>query len=170
MKRIAIYPGSFDPVTNGHIDIIRRAAGIFDLLVVGVLNNSVKKATFTVRERVQMLNTTVALPNVEIKSFSGLLVDFVQENKAIAIIKGLRAVSDFEYECQMALINKKMLPACDTFFMPTAQEYSFLSSGIVKEMARYGGSLKGLVPECLERVIAEKCAISRSEVQKPSLP
>lgn len=146
---IAIYPGSFDPVTNGHLDIIRRSAKIFDKLIVAVSVNSQKKPIFSIDERIEMVKkVTSDIENVEVKAFTaGLLVDFAVEEKAKSLIKGLRAVSDFEYEFQMALINKKLKPSVETFFMMASEEYSYLSSSIVKEVGSLGGDLTGFVPE-----------------------
>lgn len=155
--RIAVYPGSFDPVTNGHLDIIIRAADKFDKLVVAVLRNSSKHPTFTIEERMDMLRrVTAAYPQVEIDTFDGLLVDYLHQKQAGIIVKGLRAMSDFEYEFQMALMNKKLAPDIETLFMVTSDKYSFLSSSIVRELASYNGSLEGLVPEMLESEIRQK--------------
>ena len=155
--RIAVYPGSFDPVTNGHLDIISRAADKFDKLVVAVLRNSSKHPTFTVEERMDMLRpVTAAYPQVEIDTFDGLLVDYLHQKQAGIIVKGLLAMSDFEYEFQMALMNKKLAPDVETLFMVTSDKYSFLSSSIVRELASYNGSLEGLVPEMLESEIRRK--------------
>lgn len=155
-----IYPGSFDPVTNGHLDIIERASKICDKLIVAVLISHNKIPMFSMDERVDMLKRAVKdCPNVEIECFSGLLVDYVNNKKADVIIKGLRAVSDFEYELQMALLNKKQSPHIETLFMMSNINYSFLSSSMIKELARYGGSIKGLVPECIENDILNKYKI-----------
>ncbi|MDP4118077.1 MAG: pantetheine-phosphate adenylyltransferase [Bacillota bacterium] len=157
MQRTAIYPGSFDPVTNGHIDIITRASKIFDKVVVGVLENGAKHPAFTFQERVNMLKVAVAgIPNVDIKSFSGLLVDFVKQEDSSVIIKGMRAVSDFEYEFQMALLNRKLAPDIETIFLATSDKYCFLSSSIVRDIAKHGGSLEDLVPDELIETICEK--------------
>lgn len=147
--RIAVIPGSFDPITLGHLDIIRRTSNIFDRVYVGVLANSSKQhPLFTVPERMELIRrVTGAFPNVEVDTFDGLLVDYAREKNASAIVKGLRAVTDFEYEFQMALINKKLAPDIETLFMMTSGQYSYLSSSIVKEVASYGGSLNELVPE-----------------------
>src|SRR5690554_2164598 len=134
--KTCIYPGSFDPVTNGHIDIINRAAKTFDKVIVGVLNNPNKKPLFTVEERIELLKKTVGhIENIEIESFSGLLIDFMVEKNSNIIVKGLRAVSDFEYEFQMALMNKKLSPEVETLFMMTNSNYSYISSSIIKEIA-----------------------------------
>ena len=158
MMKTVVYPGSFDPCTNGHLDVIARASKLFDRVVVAVLINHAKKPLFHVDERVAMLKQAVAAyPNVEVRSFSGLLVDFMREENAKIIIKGIRAMSDFEYEFQMALTNHALSCELETLFIPTSKDYMFLSSSIVKEIAHYGGSLDGLVPECLISVINERC-------------
>ena len=155
--KIAVYPGSFDPVTNGHLDIIRRAAQICDKVIVAVSVNSQKKPLFTIEERMKLLKfVTKEIAHVEVSTFNGLLANFVEENHAKVIIKGLRAVSDFEYEFQMALMNKKLNPETETLFMMTSQEYSYLSSSIVKEVGQLGGSLEGLVPLEIVDVIKNK--------------
>ncbi|WP_300297411.1 pantetheine-phosphate adenylyltransferase [Anaerosolibacter sp.] len=146
--RIAVYPGSFDPVTNGHLDIIKRSSRLFDKVIVAVLHNASKTPLFTVEEKMDLLSqVTSDIPNVEIDSFSGLLADYVMENKISSIVKGLRAVSDFEYELQMALMNRKLNPDVETIFMMTSGEYSYLSSSIVKEVFKFNGCIKGLVPD-----------------------
>lgn len=155
--RIFVYPGSFDPITNGHLDIIDRAAKICDKLIVAVLVNSGKNPTFTLDERVELLKCALNnRKNVEVTNFSGLLIDFVKEKDACTIIKGLRAVSDFEYELQMALLNKNLDSDIETLFMMTNINYSFLSSSAVKELARNGGNIDGLVPACIKEEILKK--------------
>lgn len=145
--KIAIYPGSFDPVTNGHVDIIERAAKLFDKVIVAVIRNPEKKAQFTLVQRVDMLKTSLARDkNVKIDSFDGLLVDYARKKKANIIVRGLRAVSDFDYEFQMALTNRKMAPKIETIFFMTDYKYSYLSSSFVKQIARLGGDIKELVP------------------------
>ena len=153
MKK-AIYPGSFDPVTLGHLDIIRRSASLVDHLIVGVLNNSTKTPLFSVEERVNMLReVTKDLPNVEVLSFSGLLVDFAAEHNVSVIIRGLRAVTDFEYELAMSQTNRVAAPGIDTVFLTTNVKYSYLSSTIVKEYASYGGDISHFVPpQFIERI------------------
>ncbi len=157
MEKIAVYPGSFDPVTNGHLDIIKRSAKIFDKLYVAILENSAKTPAFSMEERVEFLKkVTLDMDNVVIDKFSGLLVNYMESVNANVIIKGLRAVSDFEYEFQMALMNRKLNKNIETLFMMTNGKYSYLSSSIVKEVAKHNGSLEGLVPECLEDIIQSK--------------
>lgn len=146
--RTVLYPGSFDPITNGHLDIIRRASKMFDQVSVGVLVNSSKNPMFTVEERVKLITEAVSdLPNVKVIEFSGLLVDYVKANHIAAIVRGLRAISDFEMELQMASMNKKLNDDAETIFMMTATEYSYLSSSIVKEVFKFGGEIAGLVPD-----------------------
>ena len=147
MKK-AICPGSFDPITNGHLDIIERASRVFNELIVGVLVNPEKKGLFSVDERVEQIKNVVKdLPNVRVKKFSGLLVDLMNKEGADVIVKGLRAVSDFEYEFQMASMNNKLDPSKETVFIMTKAEYCYLSSSSVKQVAMFGGCIKGLVPD-----------------------
>lgn len=153
----AIYPGSFDPVTLGHLDIIERASKKVDHLIVAVLNNPSKKNTFTLEERIQLLKeVTKDIPNVEIDSFSGLLSDYAEEKNCTTMIRGLRAVSDFEYEMQMALVNKKINNKIETFFMVSSSTYAYLSSSIVKEVALFGGNISCFVPEVVEKALSSK--------------
>ena len=145
--KIGVYPGSFDPITNGHLDIIERGAKVFDKLIVGVLVNVDKKGLFNYPERVELIKrVTEHIPNVEVKCFEGLLIDFMKHEDARVILKGLRAVSDFEYEYQMALMNNKLDPKVETVFMMTSAQYSYLSSTAVKQVAKFGGCIEGLVP------------------------
>lgn len=161
MKR-AIYPGSFDPVTNGHVDIILRSSKLVDRLIVGVLNNSAKKSLFSVEERVSMLKElTKDLPNVEVTSFDGLLVDYMREIDASIIVRGLRAVTDFEYELQIAQTNHIENTDIETIFLTTNLQYSYLSSTIVKEFASYGGDISKFVPEQFVDRIYEKYNIKK---------
>ena len=153
----AIYPGSFDPVTNGHLDVIRRASGLVDELIVGVLNNKAKTPLFSVEERVKMLKeVTKELPGVKIVPFEGLLIDFAKEMSAMMVVRGLRAVTDFEYELQMAQTNHKLAEDIETVFLTTSLEYSYLSSTIVKEVAAFGGDISQFVPEHVEEKIKSK--------------
>ncbi|MDO4743545.1 MAG: pantetheine-phosphate adenylyltransferase [bacterium] len=153
----AIYPGSFDPVTVGHLDIIRRAASLFDNLIVVVMTNAKKAPSFTVSERVDMLKKTVAdIPNVKIDSYEGLLADYAKKTKADVIIRGLRAVSDFEYEFQMALTNKKLYPDTETLFLTTSAENMYLSSSIVKQIGSMGGNIRGFVPDVIHDFIIKR--------------
>ncbi|ADL04544.1 pantetheine-phosphate adenylyltransferase [Lacrimispora saccharolytica] len=155
--RKAVYPGSFDPVTFGHLDIIERSARMSDHLIIGVLNNYSKTPLFSVEERVNMLKSlTKDLPNVEVIAFGGLLVDFVRANQADAVIRGLRAVTDFEYELQIAQTNRVMAPEIDTVFLTTNLKYSYLSSSIVKEIASYGGEINTFVPPCVAERVMKK--------------
>ena len=153
----AIYPGSFDPVTFGHLDIIRRAASLVDELIVGVLNNNAKSPLFSVEERVKMLvEVTKDINNVKIVPFEGLLVDFSNRMGADMVVRGLRAITDFEYELQMAQTNHKLSPSVETIFLTTSLEYSYLSSTIVKEVAVFGGDISQFVPEIVIDRIQEK--------------
>lgn len=153
----AVYPGSFDPVTYGHLDIIRRSRSLADELIVGVLNNKAKTPLFSVEERVKMLEEmTKNMPGVKIVPFEGLLIDFAKEMSAGIVVRGLRAVTDFEYELQMAQTNNKLSPELETVFLTTSLKYSYLSSTIVKEVAAFGGDISQFVPETIERRIQEK--------------
>lgn len=157
--RIAVCPGSFDPVTNGHLDIVRRGATIFDKVIVAILTNSKKQPLFSVEERLALLReATAELENVEVDAFSGLLVDYMRRKQARVLLKGLRAVSDFEYEMQMAAVNQKLAPDVETFFMMTNPRYSYLSSSIVKEVASYHAPLADLVPPPVEQALRAKFA------------
>jgi pantetheine-phosphate adenylyltransferase len=154
---IAIYPGSFDPVTNGHLDLIARAAMIFDKVVVAVTRNPEKDALFEVKERVEMLEAvTFDWKNVEVDVFEGLLVDYARTRGAGVILRGIRAVSDYEYELQMAMMNRKLESQIETVFMLPAEAYSFVSSRLVKELARLGGPVKGFVPALVEQRLRAK--------------
>lgn len=156
MKR-AIYPGSFDPVTLGHIDVIERASKLFDHLIIGVLNNSAKTPLFSVEERVNMLKeVTKELPNVEVKCFGGLTVEFAKECGANAVVRGLRAITDFEYELQIAQLNRVIAPEIDTVFLTTNLKYAYLSSSSVKEVAAYGGDISHFVTPHVEEKVHNK--------------
>lgn len=146
--KVGIYPGSFDPVTNGHIDIIRRSAKLVDTLIVAILQNTNKNSLFTEEERIQLLYDSCSdIENLQIECFSGLLVDFAKEKKANLIIRGLRALTDFEYEFQMAQMNKHLYPDVETIFLVTDVKYSFLSSSAIKEVVKFGGSVTDFVPK-----------------------
>ena len=153
----AIYPGSFDPLTNGHLDLIERGSKIFDELIVAILRNAEKDPLFTVAERMDMLQQMVRrFENVKVDTFDGLLVDYAMQKQAKAVLRGIRAISDYEYELQMALMNRKLQPQLETVFMMPAEAYSYLSSRLVKEIFRLGGSVRGLVPELVEQSLREK--------------
>ncbi|ADG82931.1 pantetheine-phosphate adenylyltransferase [Thermincola ferriacetica] len=155
--KIGIYPGSFDPITYGHMDIIERASRFFDKVIVAVSKNSRKQPLFTIEERVDMLNTVLhGYANVEVDSFYGLTVDYAERKGAHAIIRGLRAISDFENEFQMALTNKKLKPGIETVFLMTQPNFSFLSSSVVRELAAYGGCVRDFVPPFVEKRLREK--------------
>ncbi|MBS2968854.1 pantetheine-phosphate adenylyltransferase [Metabacillus sp. KIGAM252] len=157
MASVAVCSGSFDPVTLGHLDIIRRGANIFDTVYVCVLNNSSKNSLFSVDERCALLQeVTKDIPNVTVESSQGLLIDYARSKKANAILRGLRAVSDFEYEMQITSMNRVLDDKIETFFMMTNNQYSFLSSSIVKEVAKYNGDISDLVPPCVEKALKEK--------------
>lgn len=156
-QKIAVVPGSFDPITNGHLDIIKRARDVFDFVYVAALKNSSKNPLFTIEERLELIEkVTKDIPNIRVESSSGLLVDYAKSRNAIAIVRGLRAVSDFEYEMQITSMNRFLDESIETFFIMTKNQYSFLSSSIVKEVARYGGSVKGLVPCEVEEALKKK--------------
>ena len=158
MKQVlAIYPGSFDPVTNGHLDLIERGAKIFDRLIVGLLRNFDKEPLFSLEERVEMLREVARpWPNVEVEMFSGLLVEYARLRGANVILRGIRAVSDYEYELQMAMMNRKLNPSLETVFMMPALSYSYLSSRLVREIAQLGGPITGLVPPAVEERLRAK--------------
>ena len=158
MKR-AVYPGSFDPVTNGHLDVIRRSAALVDELIVGVLRNNQKNPLFSEQERVKILHeATKDMKNVRIEAFSGLSIDFVHKCQAQFLVRGLRAITDFDYELQMAQTNRILAPDIDTIFLTTSLEYAYLSSSTVKEVAYYGGDIQNFVPPVVVRAIQEKLA------------
>jgi len=168
-KVIAIYPGSFDPLTNGHLDLIERGSKIFDQLIVGILRNPEKDPLFSLGERRQMMEAmTEQWKNVRVDSFEGLMVDYALKVKASAVLRGIRAISDYEYELQMALMNRKLSPNLETVFMMPAEAYSYLSSRLVREIAQLGGSVRGLVPELVEQKLGEKMdpAIKLQNVRK----
>jgi len=157
MEKIAIYPGSFDPITNGHIDIAQRGLRLFDKIIVAILNNPVKDFLFTVEERIEMLESSFKeYPNIEVESFDGLLVNYAARKKSIAILRGMRAVSDFEYEFQLALMNRKLNKKVQTVFLMTGLRWIFTSSSIIKEAARFGGDIKGMVPPIVNEKLKAK--------------
>ncbi|HSJ37204.1 MAG TPA: pantetheine-phosphate adenylyltransferase [Planococcus sp. (in: firmicutes)] len=157
MNKVAVVPGSFDPITMGHLDIIKRASKIFDEVKVVVMNNSSKNPLFNLEERIGLITeVTNSIPNVSVDSFGGLLIDYAVEVKANSIIRGLRAVSDFEYEMQITSMNRFLNEDIETLFMISNNQYSFLSSSIVKEVAKYNGSITGLVPEAVEKALKKK--------------
>lgn len=157
MPDLAIYPGTFDPITNGHLDLIQRGLRIFDRIIVAVAEGSFKKTLFTVEERLEMIRDAVgSKPNVTIDSFQGLLVDYVKSQNANVVLRGLRAVTDFEYEFQMAMMNRRLEPEIETVFLMTGLRWVFLSSSILKEAAVHGGNIEGMVPELVHRKLKEK--------------
>lgn len=157
MKRTAIYPGTFDPITNGHIDLIKRGLRIFDEVIVAITTAQKKQPLFTIQERLKLITGAVRnFKNIRAEAFDGLLIEYVKARKGIAVIRGLRAVSDFEYELQMALMNRKLDLEIETVFMMPSEEYTFLTSTIIKEVASFGGSVKGLVPDVVEKALKEK--------------
>lgn len=156
-KNIAVYPGTFDPITNGHIDLVERSLGIFDEVIIALAPNPKKIPLFTIEERIEMIKAaTKGLRNVKTDVFNGLLVNYAKKKKAKAIIRGLRAVSDFEYEFQMALMNRRLDSRIETVFLMPSEEYSYLTSTIIKEIAAFKGSVKGLVPKIVEDKLKEK--------------
>jgi pantetheine-phosphate adenylyltransferase len=157
MSTLAVYPGSFDPLTNGHVDIIERGARLFDRIIVAIAVNAEKSPMFTMAERVDIARAVFRNhPNVEVDTFEGLLVNYVERRKANVIVRGLRAVSDFEYEMQMALMNRELAGTLETVFMMPAAQYSFISSRLIKEVFALGGKVHGLVPELVEKRLREK--------------
>lgn len=159
MKNIAVIPGSFDPITLGHLDIIQRSAGLFDVVHVSVLNNASKQGFFTIEERIEMITEAVKdIPNVEVAYFQGLLVDYCNKVGAKQIVRGLRAVSDFEYEMQLTSMNKKLDDDLETLYMMTNNQYSFISSSMTKDVAKYGGDVSSIVPPNVELALKQKYA------------
>ncbi len=160
MKRIAIYPGSFDPVTNGHLDIVHRGKHLFDEIIVAVSENSQKTATFPLEERLSFLRTALkGKAGIKVEHFSGLLATYMKQKKAVAVIRGLRAVSDFEYEFQMALMNRRQNTAFETVFLMPDERYTYLSSRLVREISRLGGTVRGLVPSPVEIALKRQAVI-----------
>ncbi len=160
MSKIAIYPGTFDPITNGHIDLVQRTLKIFDKVIIAVAPSQKKEPLFTIEERLGLIEESIkGLKGAKVEAFNGLLVDYARGRKSIAILRGLRAVSDFEYELQMALMNRRLDANIETVFMMPSEEYTFLTSTMVKEVASFGGAVKGLVPEVVEKGLREKFKI-----------
>ena len=161
MERIAIYPGSFDPVTNGHLDLLKRGLKIFDKIIVAIMRNPKKQNLFTLEERIEMLQDSLRdFPNVEIDTFDGLTVEYATQKKAQGILRGLRALSDFEYEFQMALMNRRLNRQVQTVFLMTGLRWIYTSSSIIKEAAQFGGCIEGMVPTLVEKKLKEKYADS----------
>jgi pantetheine-phosphate adenylyltransferase len=157
MKKRAIYPGTFDPITNGHLDLIKRAVRIFNEVIIAVAPSHKKKPLFTIQERLNMINLAVTgIKEAKVEAFSGLLVEYVRQRKGDAILRGLRAISDFENELQMAHMNRTLDADIETVFMMPSEEYGFITSSVIKEVASFGGSVRGLVPEAVEAALQEK--------------
>jgi pantetheine-phosphate adenylyltransferase len=166
MKKIAIYPGTFDPITNGHLDLVKRGLMIFDEVIIAVAPSHRKQPLFTLKERLKMIRSAIKkFKRVKVEAFNGLLIEYVRKKKGIAILRGLRAVSDFEYELQMAHMNRRLDTNIETVFMMPSEEYSFLTSSIVKEIASYGGSVKGLLTDDVENALREKFKIVEDIVE-----
>ncbi len=162
MRTVAVYPGSFDPITNGHLDVIQRAARMFDRVIVAVAHDTEKTPMFTIQERLALTRPAVSrLRNVDVEDFAGLLVSYVRRKKAMVIIRGLRAVSDFEFEFQMALMNRKLAPGIETIFLTPKDEYTFLSSRLVKEIAHLGGNVSDFVPGNVQKALRHKLTATR---------
>ncbi|WP_395741205.1 pantetheine-phosphate adenylyltransferase [Prosthecobacter sp.] len=159
--RIAIYPGSFDPLTNGHLDVLQRAAGIFDTLIIAVAKDNAKQSLFTVDERVELIrNAAAEIPGIQVMPFEGLLVNFARQHKAAALVRGLRAVSDFEFEFQLALMNRKLEPNLETLFLMPREEYTYISSRLVKEICRLGGHIDQFVPPNVVIALRQKLGLA----------
>ena len=166
MERLAICPGSFDPITKGHEEIIRRAASLFDRVIVVVSANPDKNPIFSLDERVRLIHAVcVDMPNVEVDKFSGLLIDYVRRTSAVAIVKGLRAVSDFDYEFQMALTNRKLMPQAETVFLTPSSDNMYLSSSMVRQIARFGGDVSSFVPSIILDTVVERLKIKFPETE-----
>jgi pantetheine-phosphate adenylyltransferase len=167
MKRTGIYPGTFDPFTSAHLDIVKRGRGMFDVIIVAVALSQKKQPLLQIEERLLLIKKSIAgLDGVRVEAFSGLLADYVKQRKAIAIIRGLRAISDFEYEMQMALMNRRLYPGIETVFLMPSEEFSYLTSTIVKEIAFFGGSVKGLVPKSVEELLKQKFKMKKRETEE----
>lgn len=164
---IAIYPGSFDPITNGHLDLIQRGSRMFDRLIVSILRNDAKQPLFTVEERMEMLREVVQVyPNVAVDTFEGLLVEHAAARSATVLLRGIRAISDYEYELQMALMNRRLRPDLETVFLMANESYSFISSRLVKEVFGLGGSISGLVPPTVEQRLRRRMANQKTQTTK----
>ncbi|MCK5533659.1 pantetheine-phosphate adenylyltransferase [bacterium] len=162
MNREAVYPGTFDPVTNGHLDIIKRALQMFDRVTVAVVDSPAKRVLFNTQERIEMLRATVRdLSRVRVEQFNGLLVDYLQQINVCIIIRGLRAVSDFEYEFQIALMNRRLNSCIESVFLMPSQDYTYLSSSLIKEVVRLGGRVEGLVPGVVEKALEKKLSLTK---------
>jgi pantetheine-phosphate adenylyltransferase len=160
-ERVALYPGSFDPLTNGHMDVLFRARRLADRVIIAILENDEKKPLFSVEERIEMIREIVGEdPSVSVRSFSGLLVDFAAQTGATLLVRGLRAISDYEYELQMALMNRRLAPSIETVFLMAKEEYSYVSSRLIKEVARLGADVSGLVPDPVLRRLAARLPLS----------
>ena len=167
MKQVIIYPGSFDPITNGHIDLIERALGVFDEIIVAIAKNPAKEQLFTMRERAKLIKDIFKdNPRVRVDSFEGLLVDYLRKNNIFVLLRGLRAVLDFEYEFQMALMNRKLERKVETIFMMTGYKWFYVSSRIIKEVVSSGGAVNGLVPDIISKKLKEKCGGKNSSRQR----
>lgn len=161
MSTIAIYPGTFDPITLGHVDIVVRASPMFDQVILAVAGSTSKNTIFSVEERIELASKVLEkIKNVKIIQFNGLMVDCAKENNASVILRGLRAVSDFEYEFQLAGMNRKLMPEADTIFLPTSEKYTYISSSLVREIAKFGGDITDFVPKIVKNVLIDKLAVS----------
>ncbi|MEW6417893.1 MAG: pantetheine-phosphate adenylyltransferase [Nitrospirota bacterium] len=166
MKKIAIYPGTFDPITNGHLDLVERALMIFDEVIIAVAQSQRKQPLFSIEERLNLIRLAIkGFERARVEAFNGLLVEYVNKKKGVAILRGLRAISDFEYELQMAHMNRRLNTNIETVFMMPSEDYSFLTSTIVKEIASFGGDVKGFVPVGVERALTEKFKIVEDMVE-----
>jgi len=163
MSKLAVYPGSFDPITNGHVDLIKRARCVFDELIIAIPVNPRKKTLFTPEERIEQIKEALELPHIHVEAFSDLLVHYLKRVGAQVIIRGLRAISDFDYEFQIALTNRNLLPGVETFFLMASEPYIYLSSSMVKEIIYFGGDISGMVPPNVQKALEEKMSVIRRE-------